>query len=161
MALSRRVLNAFANVRRIYAFGFRRVPVHQAPPIVKLQPAKTAMVQTSTAEPLYQVQETMRHLVDLVPFPELRQTVRAASRAPAFGSQVKLISVRKTLPRPAFPAFIYGKVAQSLPEIPVDAFESRSPAFAALGHVVIYTPNAFYSSSLGTYNLDCMRTASQ
>ena len=156
LALSGRVVNLFGNRRGSDAFGFLSGSAQKGPPIIKLKPAKTAMIQTSTENPLHQVQETVRHPVDLIPFPELGQTIGAAFRAPAFRAQVKLIPAGDFIPIPAFPALVNGHVAQALPEIPVNTLESGVTALATFGHCDIYTPDPLNSSRDEAYGIHRM-----
>jgi hypothetical protein len=151
-------LNLRRNLGSGNTFGFRRGPAQQGPPIVELQPAKTAMVETSTAHPCHHVHEAMRHAIDLVALPKLGQTKGAAARTTAIGSQMKLIPLREMFPRPALPALIDCQVAQSLQEISVDSFEAAPSTFTAFSHSVIYTLNAFTPSRVLTYDLCRMPT---
>src|SRR5689334_17596934 len=111
------------------------------------------MIQTSTENPFHQVQQTVRHPVDLVPLPQLGETIGSAFRAPALRPQVKLIPAGDFIPIPAFPALVNGHVAQALPEIPVNTLESGVAALATFGHCDIYTPDHLNSSRDEVYEL--------
>ncbi len=164
LALSGGVLNSIGHLRGnglrcghgfvrhrlgVRRFDIRNGPAGESSAIVKLQSAKTAMIQSAAQNSRQQIQKTRNHAIDFVALAKLSHPVGSAARTTALASETIPVQPGRTLTVLAIAALVQRHIAEALRKTPVYPPKVRAAAASALSHFVIYSVIHLQKTTIG------------